>query len=210
MSKTDDLISEALKNMGAEENPKSGNKNSQEDGEIIEVEAQEASETEQKKKEAVAKIDVQQYVDKEAYMRLAADFDNFRRRALKERKEWERQGKEKILRDLLDVIDNFSRGLSQAKDAEAPLATGMKMVLSQMEQILNSEGLERIKTLGETFDPSIHDAVARIDAKDKAEGEIIEELKCGYKYSDRLLRPASVVVAKGSENSEEHSSGEES
>jgi len=208
VSKTDDLINEALKNLGHEESDKQSKAKSADESEI--VESENISDTDGKKREAVAKIDLQQFVDKEAYMRLAADFDNFRRRALKERKEWERQGKDKILRDLLDVIDNFSRGLSQAKDSEGPLATGMKMVLSQMEQILSSEGLEKIKTMGEKFDPAIHDAVARIESPGKQDGEIIEELKCGYKYSDRLLRPASVVVAKSDQDSEDSVLGEES
>jgi molecular chaperone GrpE len=147
----------------------------------------------------VAKIDLKQYVEKEAFMRLAADFDNFRKRVLKERGEWERQGKEKVLRGFLDIIDNLRRGLTQPDSTIGPLAEGMRMVLSQAESWLQQEGLERVKTLGEMFDPNVHEAVARIEDLSKPDGMIVEELRCGYRWGDRLIRPASVVVVKSTD-----------
>jgi len=144
----------------------------------------------------VAKIDLKQYVEKEAFMRLAADFDNFRKRVLKERVEWERQGKEKVLRGFLEIIDNLRRGLSQPDATIGPLAEGMRMVLSQAEFWLQQEGLERVPTVGIPFDPSIHEAVARVEDLSKVDGTIVEEVRAGYRWADRLLRPASVVVVK--------------
>ncbi|PIR23446.1 MAG: nucleotide exchange factor GrpE [Deltaproteobacteria bacterium CG11_big_fil_rev_8_21_14_0_20_45_16] len=190
---TDDLIDQALRGLD-------------ESGEMIQViidgqpESNESRsrdcEPQSHGKEAVARIDVQQFVEKEVYMRLAADFDNFRRRALKERKEWERQGQDKVLRELLDILDNFQRGLDQFKSDDGALATGMRMVFSQVEFLIKSQGLERIPTIGTKFDPAFHEAVARIQDPSKENGSIIEELKCGFRWSDRLLRPASVVVIK--------------
>lgn len=148
------------------------------------------------KKEAVATIDVQQYVEKEAYMRLAADFDNFRKRALKERQEWEQQGQEKVFQGFLEVLDNLVRGLDQAANDQSALAEGMRMVLSQAENWMKSEGLERISSLGEKFDPSVHDAVASVEDASKEDGVIVEEIRRGYKFKDRLLRPAGVIVVK--------------
>jgi len=189
-SKTDQLIDEALGDMGALEIEAETDP----EDEIIEIETPEKP----KNKEPVAKIDVQQYVEKEAYMRLAADFDNFRRRALKERREWERQGQEKILCEVLEVLDNFERGIHQAEGDESPLAIGMRMVFSQMENLLSHQGLERIKTVGEMFDPSVHDAVSRVEDAEKEDGTIVEEIRRGYKWNNRLLRPASVAVVKNS------------
>jgi len=185
----DELIQEALENLDSE-------------GEMAPVEDPRASGA----KEKVARIDLQQYVEKEAYMRLAADFDNFRKRALKERQEWERQGKEKALRGAFDVIDNLARGLAQAAEDEGALATGMKMVLSQAEAWLLSEGFERIPSLGEKFNPSVHEAVAQVPNPDKDDGEVVEEIKRGYQWKGRVLRPASVVVVKNADKSPEKKS----
>jgi molecular chaperone GrpE len=193
-SRTDDLIDEALKNLNVSVNQIRDD----ELGEVKEASGFEEN-TDSKK---VARIDPKQYVEKEAYMRLAADFDNFRKRALKERHEWERQGKEKILRGFLDVLDNLARASQQADGAKSPLADGIRMVLSQAENWLSSEGLERIKSMGEVFDPAIHEAIARVADPSEADGTIIEETRRGYRWPDRLLRPASVVVSKSGETGE--------
>lgn len=145
---------------------------------------------------AIAKIDLQQFIDKEAYLRLAADFENFRRRALKERQDSERAGKEKILRGFLEILDNMDRGLEQAKDATGALADGIKMVVSQIDSWLKSEGLIRVETEGKVFDPSLHEAISQVESQAHAPGVIIKEVRRGYRWSDRLLRPAAVVVSK--------------
>jgi len=152
----------------------------------------------------VAKIDLKQYVEKEAFMRVAADFDNFRKRVLKERVEWERQGKEKVLRGFLEIIDNLRRGLNQPDATIGPLAEGMRMVLSQAEFWLQQEGLERVPTVGIPFDPAIHEAVARIEDLSKVDGTIVEEVRAGYRWADRLLRPASVVVVKSGDTGDKN------
>lgn len=186
---TDSLISEALDSLESQKR-----EDEEEDG-IVELPKQETD------GQRVAKIDVQQVVNKETYMLLAADFDNFRKRALKERHEWERQGQERILTGFLDILDNLARGVQQASSEEGALIDGMRMVLSQSESWLSSLGLERIPALGAEFDPSVHDAAARVDSPQAKDGEILEEIKRGYRWknSDRLLRPASVVVCKKQE-----------
>ena len=168
------------------------------------IEEQEAKGTEDSSEEkdtkgSIAQIDLQQYVDKEAYLRLAADFENFRRRAIKERTEAERIGKEKALRSFLEIFDNLERGLHQAKDDQGPLADGMRMILSQAETWLKQEGLERIPSVGQIFNPQVHEAVSQIENPQIPTGQIVEELKRGYQWSDRLLRPAAVIVCKNPE-----------
>lgn len=205
-TKTEDLIDEALKSFEDSQRSSAGfgsassaGFNSQTPSDEIRS-AERNPDYDQTDGKKVARIDVKQYVEKEAFMRLAADFDNFRKRVLKERGEWERQGKEKVLRGFLDILDNLKRGLSQPDSQMGPLAEGMRMVLSQAEAWLASEGLQRIATIGEMFDPALHEAVAKVQDLSKPDGMIIEETRCGYRWGDRLLRPASVVVVKSNDS----------
>lgn len=158
-----------------------------------EIEARE----ETRRTSGIARIDLAQFVKREDYLKLAADFENFKRRALKERQENERLGREHILRGFLDILDNLERGLAQTNDDRSPLAQGMQMILSQAHAWMKSEGLERIKTLQATFDPAIHEAVGAIESENHGPGMIVEEVRSGYRWSDRILRPAGVIVAKG-------------
>ncbi len=152
-------------------------------------------------KESIAKIDLQQFVDKETYLRLAADFENFRKRALKERVESERVGREKVLRQFLEIFDNLERALQQAGDDSGPLASGLRMIFSQAESFLRTEGLERISTVGELFNPEMHEAVSQVEDSQKSSGMVLGELKRGYRWPDRLLRPASVMVCRNKDDS---------
>lgn len=197
-TKTDDLIQEAIESF--EQESKASRAKPGEVDESMELRSVDRNPdydvTDGKR---VARIDVKQYVEKEAFMRLAADFDNFRKRVLKERAEWERQGKERVLRGFLDILDNLRRGIQQPDSQVGPLAEGMRMVLSQAESWLQSEGLERIPSVGQMFDPTIHEAIAKVEDLSKPDGTIVEETRCGYRWGDRLLRPASVVVVKSTD-----------
>ncbi len=158
---------------------------------------------------AVAKIDLQQYIEKEAYLRLAADFENFRKRSAKEKLDAERTGRERVLRGFLEILDNLERGLAQAKEEKGPLADGMRMILSQAEAWLRSEGLERVESVGKVFDPSVHDAISQMESSTVAAGFVTDEVKRGYTWGGRLLRPAAVVVSKGSAASDADSEQKE-
>ena len=144
------------------------------------------------------KIDLKQYVDREAYLRLLAEFENFRKRAQKDREASELSGKERILRGFLEILDNFERGISQAADDGSALATGMRMILSQAENWLIGEGLIRIETRGLKFDPQTHEAISQVEDDQIEAGFVVEEIRRGYRWRERLLRPAAVVVSKGS------------
>jgi len=182
-SKTDLLIEEAVKAVESHEDGGSSDEIREKDGVS-------------KDSGTIAKIDLQQFIDKEAYLRLAADFENFRKRALKERQDSERLGKEKILRGFLEILDNMDRALTQSADKTGPLADGIRMVVSQVDSWLKSEGLVRIETIERAFDPSVHEAVSQIESQAHAAGMVIMEVRRGYKWSDRLLRAAAVVVCK--------------
>jgi molecular chaperone GrpE len=187
----DRLIQEALKAVEKEEAQDPASKGELEDITVTSVDDDEHE------PQPEIKIDLKQYVEREAYLRLLAEFENFRKRALKDREISELAGKERILLGFLDVLDNFERGISQAADDSSALATGMRMVLSQADHWLTSEGLIRIETSGKKFDPQCHEAISQIEDDFVEAGMIVEEMRRGYRWRDKLLRPAAVVVSRG-------------
>ena len=133
-------------------------------------------------------------------LRTAADFDNFRKRAAREKDDAIRYANSSLLENLLPVVDNFELGLDAARSAPdaAAILQGLDMVSRQLRDFLASAGLEEIKTDGAEFDPNVMEAVGHeADAK-VPENHILRQTRRGYKLRDRLLRPASVVVSKGS------------
>jgi molecular chaperone GrpE len=131
---------------------------------------------------------------KELALRTAAEMDNLRKRTAREREEAIRYANQRLLEDLLPVIDNFEMGMmAAAQDTSSMIYIGMDMVRKQLNEFLSSQGVEEIKAEGQ-FDANLHDAVSS-EVSDLPEGEIIRITRRGYKLRDRLLRPASVIVA---------------
>ncbi len=131
-------------------------------------------------------------------LRTAADLDNFRKRAAKEREEAVRFAGVGLIERLLPVLDSLELGLAAANgsgDAQA-LAEGMRMTFNQLTSALRDEGLETIDATGVPFDPHRHEAVSTIESPDAPEGHVVQQLRKGYRFRERLIRPASVVVAK--------------
>lgn len=128
------------------------------------------------------------------HLRLQAEFDNFRRRTIKEKDDLRKSANADLLGDLLPVLDNFDRALIHAEDS--PILEGIVMVQKQMLEILNRAGLEKVGEPGEDFDPNFHDAIMQEEKEGAPSGSIIEVLQPGYKYQDKLLRAAMVKVAK--------------
>jgi len=131
------------------------------------------------------------------FLRVQADFDNFRRRSLKEREEMAKYASMKLVEQLLPVIDNFDRAISSSKttnDFDA-LAKGVEMIFRQLQQILADEGLKPMETVGQPFNPEFHQAVAQVESEEHEEGIVVEELQKGYMLKDKVLRPAMVKVS---------------
>lgn len=198
-SLADRLIQEALKSVEREEKGELEEISIQTD--VLDLSEEASNDVDVEETKSAIKIDLKQYVEREAYLRLLAEFENFRRRALKDREASELAGKERVFLGFLDVLDNFERGISQAADDGSALATGMRMVLSQADHWLSSEGLIRIETRGKKFDPQCHEAISQIEDDVVEAGMIVEEMRRGYRWRDKLLRPAAVVVSKGSRES---------
>lgn len=134
---------------------------------------------------------------KEVSLRTAAEMDNFRKRNAREREEAIRYANQRLLEDLLPVIDNFEMGMvAAAQETSSMIYIGMNMVRKQLNEFLSNQGVDEIPATGQ-FDPNLHDAVSQ-EPSDQPEGEIIRVTRRGYKLRDRLLRPASVVVASAS------------
>ena len=131
------------------------------------------------------------------YLRLAADFDNYRKRQEHEREELLKFGTENALKKMIEVLDNFERGqkaLENVDDCEK-VKESFNLVHKQVVDALTKLGLETIETEGKEFDPNFHDAVMQTPTSEKPEHTIINELQKGYKMGDKVLRPALVNVA---------------
>lgn len=136
--------------------------------------------------------------NKEAWLRTAADFDNFRKRSRKELEDSRKGGREDLLRALLPVFDNLERALQSAQRASdvKAVADGLTMVQRQFSEALGREGIQRIPTVGHAFDPAVHEAIQQVETSDHAPGTVLAEVQPGYTQGDRLVRAAMVVVAK--------------
>lgn len=129
----------------------------------------------------------------EKYTRLMADFQNFRKRTEKEKADVYSYANEKIMTDLLAVLDNFERALASECKDEA-YADGMKMIFKQLSDILTASGLEEIDAVGQDFDPNYHHAVLTDNNDDFDSGKVTEVLQKGYKLNGKVIRPSMVKV----------------
>jgi len=135
-------------------------------------------------------------------LRLAADFENFKKRAARERSEAAQSATAALVHKLLPVLDHFEMAQAAAQNASAPpdgtaaLQDGIAMIQQQLKGILAETGLEEVDARGQPFDPTLHEAVSQLETTEVPEGHVFQQIRKGYKLRDRLLRPATVVVAK--------------
>ena len=128
------------------------------------------------------------------YLRLMADFQNFRRRTEKEKNDIYAFANEKIVSELLNVIDNFERALAMATEGDG-FAEGMKLIFKQLQGVLEKSGVAEIEALGQDFDPNFHNAVMMEDSAEYESGKVTEVLQKGYMLNNRVIRPSMVKVA---------------
>ncbi|MDP3791662.1 MAG: nucleotide exchange factor GrpE [Candidatus Omnitrophota bacterium] len=136
------------------------------------------------------------YYDK--YVRAHAEFENAKRRIEKEKGDYLKYANESFVIDLLPIVDSLEiseKHIKEAKDFKA-VQEGVDMIHLQIQKFLKDIGLDRIKAVGGKFDPNLHEPIDSVDIKDKEEGLIVDELKPGYTFNGRLLRPASVKIVK--------------
>lgn len=143
-----------------------------------------------------AELQAQLEEEQNKYLRLLADYDNFKRRTKKDQELAKQFRSQSLLTDLLPVMDNFDRALAvEAKSEEsASLLKGLEMVKKSLADAVAAEGLEEIKAVGEPFDPHFHQAVMQESDADSEPGTVLQELQKGYTLNGRVLRPAMVKV----------------
>ena len=139
------------------------------------------------------------------FVRAHAEFENIRKRLEKEKADFVKYANEGLIIQFLPIIDNLEiseKHIAEAKDFKS-VREGVDMIQVQIQKFLKDIGLERIKTVGEKFDPHVHDAIETEESKDKDDGIIVAELQPGYRLNGRLLRPASVKIVKNTEKEKE-------
>ncbi len=153
--------------------------------------AEEANETDDGKETSPAEEDLQHQ-----FIRLQADFANYKRRMERDRESLSMMALEKFVNQLLPIMDNFERALSSFRESDEKLYEGIQMIYTQVLEMFEKNGIQQIKPLDEMFDPNFHYAVLMDDSGKKESGMVTEVLQPGYVMKDKVLRPATVKVAQ--------------
>ena len=132
-------------------------------------------------------------------LRSQADFENYKKRSAREKEEAIKYANSALLERLVSIIDNFELGLAAAKEQgeQSPIYSGMVLVQKQLNDLLSENGLQPIEAEGKKFDPNLHEAIAHEPSDQAHEGIALRQTRRGYRFKDRLLRPAKVVVSSG-------------
>lgn len=160
----------------------------------VEVEEPAAEQKDQPDELALAKDEVAKLKDQ--LLRTAADFDNYRKRQRREMDDVKKYAAEKVLLEMLPVLDNMERALNADKSDKDTLMKGLKMVADQFRTVLDNQGAKPFESVGQMFDPTKHEAISEREDDKAKPGTVLEEFQRGYMLGDRVVRPAMVVVAK--------------
>ena len=170
---------------------------------VADENAQEETQAELSAEEQLANMlaEAQQMVEeqKDKYLRLSAEFDNYRKRTLKEKAELIKNGGEKTLTAILPVLDDFERALKnmEASEETKAMKEGVELIFSKFQKILGQEGLQKIDTDGKDFDVDFHEAIALIPApSEDLKGKILDCVQTGYMLNEKVIRHAKVAVAQ--------------
>lgn len=133
-------------------------------------------------------------------VRQTADFENFKKRALREKQDAIKFANESLLQKLIPIVDNFEMALAASNSAEGnsidSFKKGVEMINNLLKNSLTEAGLEEIDAMGKPFDPNWHEAVSQKETTEVPDGQVVQQMRKGYKFRERLIRPATVVVAK--------------
>jgi molecular chaperone GrpE len=153
-------------------------------------------ENEQQQQQVEEQVEEPAAVDDDRLLRLAADFENYKKRAARERREYVTLANERLLKELLPILDDLERALSAAEQhEEAQLEEGVRLVHRSLASLLERNGVQEIAADGK-FDPHVHEALLAQPAEDREQGDVLDVIQKGYKLGDRVVRPARVIVAE--------------
>ncbi|MCL4169145.1 UNVERIFIED_CONTAM: hypothetical protein GTU68_066450 [Idotea baltica] len=153
----------------------------------------------QKLKDQIEELEIQVSESKDKYLRLFAEFDNFKKRNMKERLDILKSASQDTLSALLPVLDDFDRAKKSADDdsSEEQFSEGVTMVYKKIYNIVDGKGLKKMESTGEVFDPELHEAITKIPApNDDMKGKVIDTIESGYTLNDKIIRHAKVVVGE--------------
>ncbi|RMH15893.1 MAG: nucleotide exchange factor GrpE [Acidobacteria bacterium] len=159
-----------------------------------EGDAEAESEAEPDAASRIAELERQLEEAQQRYLRTLADFDNFRKRAERDKENLRRYAMFEPLKSILEVADNLERALS-AEGTVEDVKRGLEMTMKSLEDVLKKLGVEKITAVGQPFDPTVHEAVSRVESAEVTVPTVVSEMQKGYRYHDRLLRPAMATVA---------------
>lgn len=150
----------------------------------------------------IRELEIQARETYERLLRVAADFENYRKRAEREKQEYVRFANERLVRDLLPVLDNLGRAVQHARQLGegGPLLAGVELVLQELQKVLERYGVRPIQSsVGQPFDPSVHEALQVVEVEDMPPGQVVEEIQTGYTLNGKVIRPALVTVSTAPE-----------
>jgi molecular chaperone GrpE len=173
----------------ADDNPEQNVSSVEDSLPVVTPEAQIAALTAERDQLAAEKADL-----KDRLLRALADFDNFRRRAERDRSDYVQFAAMEILRGLIPILDDFRRAL-KVETADKEYAKGIELIAQRLFETLKKAGLEPIEAAGKPFDPNLHQAVDRVQSEELPDQTVLEEYQSGYNFKGKLLRPAMVKVA---------------
>ena len=138
-------------------------------------------------------------ISEDKYLRLSAEFDNFRKRALRERNDVRVSTQFEVLSSVVPVLDHFEFAMVSAEQSHnlEKLFEGMKLIKTELEKALTSQGVETINAVGQPFDPRFHEGIAHEESEEFEKDIVSKQWRLGYKIADRVIRPATVVISKG-------------
>lgn len=194
-----------LEEQAAGDNPENGSAAPVSEEQAPSAEPQDEAPQEERPCCAAEKARAEEYYQR--MIRLQADFENFRRRTRQEKEEWFRLAAEEFALALLPVLDNFDRAMENPGADLEQFLTGMRMIRRQLMETLSNQGLEPMASVGQAFDPARHEAVGRVTGTEHPDDTVVEELRRGYLFRGRVLRPAMVKVAKSQTESDSESGG---
>jgi molecular chaperone GrpE len=198
--KMEEQREEAAENAAETQQPEEAAGGADESAEAAETaEAAQSGDTEQAAEDP-RYLELQRLADDnyQRFLRAQADFDNYRRRTLKEKEELSKYASAKLISELLPVVDNFQRALKAGGEAanDSAYSKGIEMIYRQFVQVLENEGLKAMNPVGQPFDPELHQAIMQVESEEYGEGIVVEVVQEGYWLKDKVIRPAMVKVSQ--------------
>jgi molecular chaperone GrpE len=152
-------------------------------------------------KEELAQKEKEAKDNYDKYLRAVADLDNYKKRAIKEKADIIKYGKEDVIKDILPFMDSMDRALEHADNSDAQaFKEGIKLIQEQLLSCLKKHGVEKIDSIGLDFDPNFHEAMMQVESREHPENKVVNEIQKGYLLNGRLLRPSKVCICKKTNN----------